>query len=443
MKTWDKGYSLNIKVENFTLGKDPEMDLILAPYDILGSIAHVKMLRSVGLLTKKEENDLLLELRSLYKLAKNNKVRIDKGVEDIHSQIEQNLTEKLGDIGKKVHTARSRNDQVLLDLKLFTRDQINVLSNEVLKLFKLLLDLSEANKNILMPGYTHLQVAMPSSAGLWFGAFAESLTDDMILLNAAYKIINQNPLGSAAGYGSAFPIRREITTKLLGFENMTYNSIYSQMGRTKTEKTVAFALSSISSTLSKLAMDITLFMSQNFSFIRFPDEFTTGSSIMPHKKNPDVFELVRAKCNKIQALPNEIALISGNLPTGYHRDYQILKESYMPAFTILKDCIQITTEILKTIEFDQHILDDKRYQYIFSVEEINKKVTEGVPFREAYNEVAESIAKDNFKPNKNVNHTHEGSSGNLCNNEIKQKMESLSQEINFLKAQHAIQALLE
>jgi len=443
MKTWDKGYSLNENVENFTLGQDPEMDLILAPYDILGSIAHVKMLQSVSLLTKKEENDLLLELRSLYELAKNNQVQIEKGVEDIHSQIEKNLTEKLGDTGKKVHTARSRNDQVLLDLKLFTRDQINTISKEILKLFKLLLNLSEENKDILMPGYTHLQVAMPSSAGLWFGAFAESLTDDMILLNAAYKIVNQNPLGSAAGYGSAFPIRREITTELLGFENMCYNSIYSQMSRTKTEKTVAFALSSIASTLAKLVMDITLFMSQNFSFIHFPDEFTTGSSIMPHKKNPDVFELVRAKCNKIQALPIEISLISGNLPTGYHRDYQILKESYMPAFSTLKDCIQITTEILKHIEFDKHILDDKRYQYIFSVEEINKKVTEGVPFREAYNEVAESIVKGSFKPDKIIHHTHEGSLGNLCNNEIKQKMEKLLQEIDFQKAQHAIQTLLE
>ena len=443
MKTWDKGYTLNKKVENFTLGQDPEMDLILAPYDILGSMAHVKMLQSVGLLTKKEGNDLLLELKSLYELAINNQVQIEKGVEDIHSQIEKNLTEKLGDTGKKVHTARSRNDQVLLDLKLFTRDQINTLSNEILKLFKLLLNLSEENKNILMPGYTHLQVAMPSSAGLWLGAFAESFTDDMILLNAAYKIVNQNPLGSAAGYGSAFPIRREITTELLGFENLTYNSIYSQMGRSKTEKTVAFALSSIASTLAKLAMDITLFMSQNFGFIRFPDEFTTGSSIMPHKKNPDVFELVRAKCNKIQALPIEISLISGNLPTGYHRDYQILKESYMPVFTTLKDCIQITTEILKNIEFDKHILDDKRYQYIFSVEEINKKVTEGIPFREAYNEVAESIAKGSFKPDKNVHHTHKGSLGNLCNNEIKQKMERVLQETDFQKAQHAIQSLLE
>lgn len=443
MKTWDKGYSLNEKVENFTLGQDPEMDHILAPYDILGSIAHVKMLQSVSLLTKKEENHLLLELRSLYELAKYNQVQIEKGVEDIHSQIEKYLTEKLGDTGKKVHTARSRNDQVLLDIKLFTRDQINTISNETLKLFKLLQNLSEENKNILMPGYTHLQVAMPSSAGLWLGAFAESLTDDMILLNAAYKIVNQNPLGSAAGYGSAFPIRREITTELLGFENMCYNSIYSQMGRTKTEKTVAFALSSIASTLSKLAMDITLFMNQNFSFIRFPDEFTTGSSIMPHKKNPDVFELVRAKCNKIQALPNEIALISGNLPTGYHRDYQILKESYMPAFSTLLDCIHITREMLKYIEFNKHILDDKRYQYIFSVEGINQKVKKGVPFREAYNEVAESIANGSFKPDKNIHHTHEGSLGNLCNNEIKQKMEKLLQEIDYQKAQHAIQTLLE
>jgi len=443
MKTWDKGYSLNKKVESFTLGQDPEMDLILAPYDILGSIAHVKMLQSAGLLTKKEETDLLIELKFLYELAKSNQVQIDKGVEDIHSQVEKILTEKLGDTGKKVHTARSRNDQILLDLRLFTRDQINILSTELITLFDLLLDLSEENKNTLMPGYTHLQVAMPSSAGLWFGAFAESFTDDMILLNAAYKIINQNPLGSAAGYGSAFPIRREITTELLGFENISYNSIYSQMGRTKTEKTVAFALSSIASTLSKLAMDITLFMSQNFGFVRFPDEFTTGSSIMPHKKNPDVFELVRAKCNKIQALPNEIALISGNLPTGYHRDYQILKESYMPAFSTLIDCIHISTEMLKYIEFDKHILDDDRYQYIFSVEEINKKVKKGVPFREAYNEVAESIANGSFKSDKIIHHTHEGSLGNLCNKEIKQKMEKILQEIDFQKAQHAIQTLLE
>ena len=419
------------------------MDLILAPHDILGSIAHVKMLQSVGLLTKTEENDLLRELKFLYESAIKNQIQIDEGVEDIHSQVEKILIERIGDTGKKVHTARSRNDQILLDLKLFARDEINILSNELITLFELLLDLSEENKDVLMPGYTHLQVAMPSSAGLWLGAFAESFTDDMILLNAAYKIVNQNPLGSAAGYGSAFPIRREITTELLGFENMCYNSIYSQMGRTKTEKTVAFALSSIASTLSKLAMDITLFMSQNFGFIHFPDEFTTGSSIMPHKKNPDVFELIRAKCNKIQALPNEIALISGNLPTGYHRDYQILKESYMPAFETLIDCIHITTEMLKHIEFDKHILDDDRYQYIFSVEEINKKVEKGVPFREAYNEVAESIAKGSFKPDKNIHHTHEGSLGNLCNNEIKQKMERILQETDFQKAQHAIQALLE
>ena len=443
MKLWNKNPRLNKAIEKFTIGKDQQLDLILAPYDGLFTAIHVKMLKETNLLSETETRVLLQELRVLYIKAKKGELRIKEGVEDIHSQVEELLTEKLGETGKKIHTARSRNDQVLLDLKLFSRHQISTVSDKAYSLFKLLTELSEKHKEVHMPGYTHLQAAMPSSFGLWFGAFAESLTDDMIMLSAAYRIINQNPLGSAAGYGSAFPIRREITTELLGFDDLVYNSIYAQMGRTKTEKIVAFALSSVAATLSKLAMDLTLFMSQNFGFVSFPDEFITGSSIMPHKKNPDVLELIRAKCNKVQALPNEISLISSNLPTGYHRDHQILKDIYLPSFSILIDCLEMSILILEHIQINKKILEDDRYQYIFSVEEINNKVKTGTPFREAYHEVAESIASGSFQTDKTIDHTHKGSIGNLCNYEIKQKMEKIISEFNFYKAERAIEKLIQ
>ena len=442
MKTWEKGTPLNHEVEKFTIGKDPVYDLELAPYDILGSMAHLFMLQDSGILNKSETASLLQELKNLYSKSKKKKIIIEKGVEDIHSQIEKILTEKIGEPAKKIHTARSRNDQVLVDIKLYTRDQIEKIVLSIKTLFNILLELSEKHKEYLMPGYTHLQVAMPSSFGLWFGAFAESLTDDLILLLAAYKIINQNPLGSAAGYGTAFPINREITTALLGFDDLAYNSIYAQMGRPKTEKTVAFALSSVASTLSKLSMDISLFMSQNFNFISFPDEFTTGSSIMPHKKNPDVFELIRAKCNKIQALPNEISLVSGNLPTGYHRDFQILKEDYLSSFTTLYNCLKLTILMLKHVTIQKGILDDEKYQYTFTVEEINKKVLSGIPFRKAYEEVAKSIQDNTYKPEKNLSHTHIGSIGNLCNKNIRDKMEKILKEFPFQKVHKALSLLL-
>jgi len=442
MKLWDKDIPLNQAVEEFTIGRDSELDLYLAPWDILGSMAHVKMLRDCGLLKDKETELLLKELRNLFGLAEKGELLIEDGVEDIHSQIEKILTQKLGTPGKKVHTARSRNDQVLLDIRLFTRNQIMYLTNQVQGLFDLLIEKSEAGKDILIPGYTHFQVAMPSSFGLWFGSFAESLTDDLILLSAAYRLTNRNPLGSAAGYGTGFPINRQQTTTLLGFEDLVRNSIYAQTGRGKIEKTVAFALSSVASTLSKLSMDTIWFMNQNFNFICFPDSLTTGSSIMPHKKNPDVFELIRAKCNKLQALPNEISLITGNLPGGYHRDYQLLKESYLPAFEQLSNCIQMTRLMLDNIRLNEHILEDEKYENLFSVEEINRKVQAGTPFRTAYREVAESIAGKKFHPDKTIRHTHEGSIGNLGNNSIREKMNKVLETFDFQTPMNAIQKLI-
>ena len=442
MKIWEKGTSLDSEVEKFTIGNDPVFDIELAPYDILGSMAHVKMLKESELLSDGEALDIIKELKSLYILSKENKIKIETGVEDIHSQIEKVLIEKIGDTAKKIHTARSRNDQILLDLKLFTRAQLEEIVLLTNKLFEVLINLSEKHKEDLMPGYTHLQVAMPSSFGLWFGAFAESLTDDMQLLLAAFKIVNQNPLGSAAGYGSSFGIKREITTELLGFDDLAYNSIYAQMGRSKNEKIVTFALSSIGSTLAKLSMDITLFMSQNFGFIGFPEEYTTGSSIMPHKNNPDVFELIRAKCNKIQALPNQFSLISGNLPTGYHRDYQILKEDYMTSFATIKDCLKLSAQMLSDIIIKQDLLEDEKYEFIFTVEEINKKVLSGIPFRKAYEEVAQSIRNNSYSPDKNISHSHIGSIGNLCNENITIKMEKVINQFPFKKVNSAIQSLL-
>ncbi len=443
MKLWDKGTKVNSSIENFTIGKDKQLDLSLARHDIVGSIAHCIMLESIGLLTADELSDIKHELIYIHKISQIGMLLIDDGVEDIHSQIEIMLTKKLGDVGKKIHNGRSRNDQVLLDLKLFVREEINIIANLTNDLFKILIEKSETFKKILMPGYTHLQVAMPSSFGLWFGAYAESLTDDMQLMLAAYKIANQNPLGSAAGYGSSFPLNRQLTTELLGFENLNYNVVYAQMGRGKLEKTVAFAMSSIAATIAKFAADAALYMSQNFDFITLPEDFTTGSSIMPHKKNPDVFELLRGKCNKIQSLPNEFLIITNNLTSGYFRDLQTLKESFIPAFESLKECLFVLKLVLSSIKVRENILDDEKYKYLFTVEELNKKVLKGMPFRDAYKEMGRDIAEGKFKPEKNVHHTHEGSMGNLMNKEIISKMDSILYEFNFEKAEAAISKLLK
>jgi argininosuccinate lyase len=442
MKLWEKGIPTDKIIERFTIGKDQEFDLYLAPYDIIGSLAHVKMLESVGLLNKSELEILKPELKNLYQLANNKKITIEEGVEDIHSQIEFLLTKKLGDTGKKIHSGRSRNDQVLLDLKLFMRDHINIIVKQSDKLIDLLIEKSEENKEILMPGYTHLQVAMPSSFGLWFGAYAESLVDDLAFLQSAYKIVNQNPLGSAAGYGSSFPLNRTMTTELLGFDSLNYNSVYAQMSRGKTEKIVSFALSNLASTLSKLAFDVCLFASQNFGFITLPKEMTTGSSIMPHKKNPDVFELIRAKCNKIQGLPQQITTIVNNLPSGYFRDFQILKEIFIPVFGEMLDCLEISSFAIKNISVNKNILDDPKYNYIFSVEEVNKLVLGGIPFRDAYKKIAEQVEKGEFKPDHRISHTHEGSIGNLCLGEISEKKRQTIKGFNFKKAETAIKKLL-
>jgi argininosuccinate lyase len=443
MKLWDKGYEVNKLVEQFTVGKDRELDVLLAEADILGTLAHIKMLESIGLLEKGELKPLSIELIDIYKKIEKSGFIIEEGIEDVHSQVELMLTKKLGDIGKKVHSGRSRNDQILVDLKLFSRSQIMEIVGLTKLLFDTLQTLSGKYKDILLPGYTHMQLAMPSSFGLWFGAFAESLVDDVIMLEAAYKIINQNPLGSAAGYGSSFPLNRTMTTELLGFETLSYNVVYAQMGRGKTEKTISFALSSLASTLAKMSIDVCLFMNQNFSFVSFPDELTTGSSIMPHKKNPDVFELIRAKCNKLQALPNEIAMITTNLPSGYHRDFQLLKECLFPAFDDIKSCIVLANMMLEKIKVKENILDDEKYLYLFSVEEVNHEVLEGMPFRDAYKKVAEDIKSGNFKPNKKINHTHEGSIGNLCNEEISEKMNKILALFNFEKSEKAIENLLK
>ena len=444
MKLWDKGIATNSLVENFTVGRDRELDVNLAQADILGTLAHIEMLESIGLLTKIELSALQKELIRIYHNIKTDGFIIEDGIEDVHSQIELMLTRKLADIGKKVHSGRSRNDQVLVDVKIYARQQLIEIVSEVKELFDTLIYLSEMHKKKLMPGYTHLQVAMPSSFGLWFGAYAESLADDMLMLKAAYKITNQNPLGSAAGYGSSFPLNRTLTTELLGFENMNYNVIYAQMGRGKTEKSIAFSLSSIGATLAKMAMDACLFMNQNFSFISFPDELTTGSSIMPHKKNPDVFEIIRAKGNRLQALPNEIAMMITNLPSGYHRDLQLLKECLFPAFEDIKACLFMTGMMLKNIQIKNDILNDEKYLYIFSVEELNKEVLKnGTPFRDAYKKIALDIKNGTFHPDKEVKHTHEGSIGNLCNEQIANKMNSFMNDFHFLKVETAIEKLLK
>jgi argininosuccinate lyase len=442
MKLWDKGTSVNELIEIFTVGKDRELDLYLAKFDVLGSIAHAKMLQSINLLTESEGIELHSELVQIYQVIENGDFVIEDGVEDVHSQVELMLTRKLGDTGKKIHSGRSRNDQVLLDLKLFTRSEIQKLVMNVCGLFDKLLTKAILNRDHLMPGYTHLQVAMPSSFGLWFGAYAESLVDDLILLKAAYQITNQNPLGSAAGYGSSFPLDRHMTTDLLGFDSMNYNVIYAQMGRGKMEKTVAFAMSSIAATISKFAYDVCLFMSQNFGFVSLPDELTTGSSIMPHKKNPDVFELVRSHCNKIQAIPYQISLMTNNLPSGYFRDLQILKEVFLPAFNELNDCILIAGFAIDNMTVNTHVMDDARYKYVYSVEDVNRLVMQGVPFRDAYKQVGNRINAGTYKPGKEVKHTHAGSIGNLCLDEIAEKMVSVLELFRFEQIEKAFSELL-
>ncbi|WP_016779108.1 argininosuccinate lyase [Anaerophaga thermohalophila] len=443
MKLWDKGTGTDKKIESFTIGKDRELDVFLAPFDIMGTIAHSMMLKKVGLLSEDDLNALLPALKDLYKEAKKGNFRIEEGIEDVHSQVELELTRKLGDIGKKVHSGRSRNDQVLLDLKLFTRHKIMEVAGSAGELFKTLQNKSEEHKNDLLPGYTHLQVAMPSSFGLWFGAYAESLADDMQLMLAAWKIVNQNPLGAAAGYGNSFPLDRTMTTGLLGFDDLSYNVVYAQMGRGKMERTAAMALSSIAGTLSRLAMDACLYMSQNFGFIRLPDDFTTGSSIMPHKKNPDVFELLRARCNKLTDMPQQIAYITGNLPSGYFRDMQIIKEIFIPAFDELISCLDIMTLALQRMEVVHNIMDNEMYKYAFSVEEVNRRVLKGVPFRDAYKQVGLEIEAGKFSPDTSrVKHTHEGSIGNLCNDKIREKMNAVMLGFSFGKVEAAIEKLI-
>ena len=441
-KLWDKGFEIQDKIERFTIGRDREMDLYLAEADVLGSMAHITMLESIGLLQADELKQLLAELRNIHTEIKKGEFVIEEGIEDVHSQVELMLTRKLGDIGKKIHSGRSRNDQVLVDLKLFIRRQLKDIASDLMELFKELQAQSERYKNVLMPGYTHLQVAMPSSFGLWFGAYAESLVDDMMFLQAAFRMTNRNPLGSAAGYGSSFPLNRTMTTELLGFDSMNYNVVYAQMGRGKTERNVAFALASIAGTVSKLAFDACMFSSQNFAFVKLPNDCTTGSSIMPHKKNPDVFELTRAKCNKLQALPQQITLIMNNLPCGYFRDLQIIKEVFLPAFEELRDCLQMTTYIINKIKVNEDILSDSRYDLIFSVEEVNRLVTEGMPFRDAYKKVGMDIEAGKFTPCKEVHHTHEGSIGNLCTEQIAALMDNVWNSFNFEKMESAEKALL-
>ena len=442
MKLWEKNFEINKEIERFTVGRDREMDMYLAKYDVLGSMAHITMLESIGLLEKDELTQLLAELKNIYKACEKGEFVIEDDVEDVHSQVEMLLTRKLGDMGKKIHSGRSRNDQVLVDLKLFTRHQLKEIADEVKSLFDELIAKSEQYKNILMPGYTHMQVAMPSSFGLWFGAYAESLADDLLFLQAAYRMTNRNPLGSAAGYGSSFPLNRTMTTRLLGFDSMDYNVVYAQMGRGKMERNVGFAIATIAGTLAKMAFDACMFNSQNFSFVKLPKECTTGSSIMPHKKNPDVFELIRAKSNKLQALPQQVTLIMNNLPVGYFRDLQIIKEVFLRAFDDLKDCLQMAAYIINKIEVNEHILDNPMYAPMFSVEEVNRLAANGMPFRDAYKKVGLDIEAGNFVPDKNIHHTHEGSIGNLMNDEIQQLFNSILSDFHFERMEEAEKALL-
>ena len=440
---WQKNTLPTTEIERFTVGRDRELDAYLAESDVMGSMAHITMLESIGLLTADELSVLLAELRHILKDIRAGEFHIEEGVEDVHSEVELLLTLRLGDVGKKIHSGRSRNDQVLVDLKLWTRRQLREVVTLTKTLFDELQAQSERYKGILMPGYTHLQVAMPSSFGLWFGAYAESLTDDMLFLQAAYKMVNRNPLGSAAGYGSSFPIDRQMTTDLLGFDTMDYNVVYAQMGRGKMERNVSFAIASVAGTIAKLAFDACLFNSQNFAFVKLPAECTTGSSIMPHKKNPDVFELTRAKCNKLQALPQQVMLIMNNLPSGYFRDLQIIKEVFLPAFEELKDCLTMTAYIINKMQVNEHILDDPRYDLMFSVEEVNRLAAAGMPFRDAYRKVGLDIEAGTFTPIKEVHHTHAGSIGNLCNKEIAALMQDILADFHFEKVEEAEKKLEE
>lgn len=442
MKIWQKNIDVNKFVETFTVGKDRELDLQMAKFDVLGSLAHTRMLETINLLTTDELRTVQQELKNIYAEIEAGNFTIENTVEDVHSQVEWLLTQRVGEAGKKIHSGRSRNDQVLVDLKLFFRACIEDMVNQTSTLFNLLIELSNSHKDKLMPGYTHLQIAMPSSFGLWFGAYAESLADDMELMLAAWKITNKNPLGSAAGYGSSFPLNRALTTDLLGFESLNYNVVYAQMGRGKTERILAQAMSAVAATLAKMAMDVCLFINQNFGFISFPPELTTGSSIMPHKKNPDVFELIRSRCNKIQALPNEIAMMITNLPSGYHRDLQLLKENLFPAITSLNECLEIATFMFQNITIKDDILKDKKYDYLFSVEVVNDLALQGVPFREAYKIVGEQIENGTFAPSSQIHHTHEGSIGNLCNEQISAAMQDVLSQFGFGQVNKAIEDLI-
>lgn len=442
MKLWQKSNDSLEAVTRFTSGNDSEMDMYLAPYDVLGSLAHITMLESVGLLQRNELEILAKELKKIHQEIVSGSFKIESGVEDIHSQIEIELTKRLGEVGKKIHSGRSRNDQVLVDIKLFLRAEIQSLTIEIKNLFDLLISKSEEHKNKLLPGYTHFQMAMPSSFGLWFGAYAESLTDDLITLQAAYKIVNKNPLGSAAGYGSSFPLNRKMTTDLLGFDDLNYNVVYAQMGRGKAERITAQALGNVAATLGKMAMDLVLYLNPNFNFISFPDELTTGSSIMPHKKNPDVLEIIRARCNQLQSVAHEVALVTTNLPSGYHRDMQVLKEIIFPSFQMLKDCLRMAGLMLANIRVKDNLLNDEKYQYLFSVEEVNKLVLQGVPFRDAYKQVGQQIEDGKFQPNIALKHTHEGSMGNLGNDEIKIGFENVEAGFGFGKVEVALGKLL-
>ena len=425
MKLWEKGFTTDKKIDIFTVGSDRELDLVIAKYDVIASKAHARMLGKIGLLTASETEALVNELENIGKTIEEGNFVIEDDFEDVHSKIEVLLTEKLGDTGKKIHMARSRNDQVLVAVHLYLKDEISEIKGLSKELFDILMELAETHKNVLLPGYTHLQIAMPSSFGLWFSAFAESLIDDLHFVNAAYKVVDQNPLGSAAGYGSSFPIDRDFTTAKMGFATLKYNAVAAQMSRGKAERSTAFALSSVASTLAKMAMDICLYMSQNFGFISFPDELTTGSSIMPHKKNPDVFELIRGKCNKVQAVPNQLALLTTNLPSGYHRELQLTKEIIVPAIQELKSCLEMMMFSIKSIQVKPDILDDKKYDYLFSVDTLNDLVLSGVPFRDAYKQIGQQIADGTFIPKREIDHTHAGSLGNLCLKEIRRKMEDV------------------
>ena len=443
MKLWQKNTDSSKEVETFTVGKDRELDMFLAPYDVLGSLAHVKMLEKVGLLSENELRKLENALRDIYADIIAEKFTLEEGVEDIHSQVEFILTKKLGDAGKKIHSARSRNDQVILDLKLYLRNEIEELVHEINAFFELLLQQSDKFKDHLLPGYTHLQLAMPSSFGLWFGAYAESLVDDMISLHATWQIVNKNPLGSAAGFGSSFPIDRKYTTELLGFDDLNYNVVYAQMSRGKTERILSQSLANIASTLARMSMDACVYLNQNFGFISFPDELTTGSSIMPHKKNPDVFELIRGHCNRIAALPNEIMMITTNLPSGYHRDFQLLKEHLFPAIKNLRDCIRMATLMFENIEVKKDILEDEKYKFLFTVEEMNKLVLQGMPLRDAYKKIGTDVEAGNFETDRKVAHTHQGSIGNLQNQEIKRMMQNVVDRFNFKAVNDALQKLIQ